>query len=72
MNASSQRIENFHKTQRNFELRLKMIQDVKIRWNFICLMLLRALRLQVFIKSYISTHENENITLQKLSLNSEE
>jgi len=72
MDASSQRIENFHKTQRNFELRLKMIQDVKIRWNFICLMLLRALRLQVFIKSYISTHENENITLQKLSLNSEE
>ncbi len=72
MNASFQRIENFHKIQRNFELRLKMIQDVKIRWNFICLMLLRALHLQDFIKSYISTHENENITLQKLSLNSEE
>ncbi len=72
MNESSQRIENFHKSQRNFELRLKMIQDVKTRWNFICFMLLRALRLQVFIKSYISTHENENTTLQKLSLNNEE
>ncbi len=72
MNESSQRIKNFHKSQRNFELRLKMIQDVKIRWNFICLMLLRALRLQVFIKSYISTHENENTTLQKLSFNNEE
>ncbi len=72
MNESSQKIENFHKSQRNFELRLKMIQDVKTRWNFICLMLLRALRLQVFIKSYISTHENENTTLQKLSLNNEE
>ena len=35
-------------------------------------MLLRALHLQVFIKSYISTHENENTTLQKLSLNNEE
>ncbi len=34
--------------------------------------LLRALRLQVFIKSYISTHENENTTLQKLFLNNEE
>ncbi len=72
MNESSQRIENFHKSQRNFELHLKMIQDVKTRWNFICLMLLRALHLQVFIKSYISTHENENITLQKLSFNNEE
>ncbi len=72
MNVSSQRIENFHKIQRNFELRLKMIQDIKTRWNFICFMLLRALRLQDFIKSYISTHENENITLQKLSFNSEE
>ncbi len=72
MNESSQKIENFHKSQRNFELRLKMIQDVKTRWNFICLMLLRALHLQVFIKSYISTHENENTTLQKLSLNNEE
>ncbi len=72
MNASSQRIENFHKTQRNFKLHLKMIQDVKTHWNFICLMLLRALRLQDFIKSYISTHENENITFQKLSLNSKE
>ena len=72
MNASSQRIKNFHKTQRNFKLHLKMIQDVKTHWNFICLMLLRALRLQDFIKSYISTHENENITFQKLSLNSKE
>ncbi len=72
MNESSQKIENFHKSQRNFELRLKMIQDVKTRWNFICLMLLRALRLQVFIKSYISTHKNENTTLQTLSLNNEE
>ncbi len=35
-------------------------------------MLLKALHLQVFIKSYISTHENENTTLQKLSLNNEE
>ena len=35
-------------------------------------MLLKALRLQDFIKSYISTYENENITLQKLSLNTEE
>ncbi len=35
-------------------------------------MLLRVLHLQVFIKSYISTHENENTTLQKLSLNNEE
>ncbi len=35
-------------------------------------MLLRALRLQDFIKSYISIHENENITFQKLSFNSEE
>ncbi len=69
MNESSQRIENFHKSQRNFKLYLKMIQNVKTRWNFICLMLLRALRLQVFIKSYISTHENENTTLQKLSFN---
>ncbi len=30
MNESSQRIENFHKSQRNFELHLKMIQDIKI------------------------------------------
>ncbi len=72
MNESSQRIKNFHKSQRNFKLRLKMIQDIKTCWNFICLMLLRALCLQVFIKSYISTHENENTTLQKLSLNNEE
>ena len=72
MNESSQRIENFHKSQRNFELCLKMIQDVKTHWNFICLMLLRVLCLQVFIKSYISTYENENTTLQKLSLNNEE
>ncbi len=72
MNESFQRIENFHKSQRNFELCLKMIQDIKTHWNFICLMLLKALRLQVFIKSYISTHENENITLQKLSFNNEE
>ncbi len=72
MNVSSQRIENFYKTQRNFELRLKMIQDIKIRWNFICFMLLKALCLQDFIKSYISTHKNKNITLQKLSFNSEE
>ncbi len=35
-------------------------------------MLLRALRLQDFIKSYISINENENTTLQKLSFNSEE
>ncbi len=35
-------------------------------------MLLKALHLQVFIKSYISTYENENTTLQKLSLNNEE
>ncbi len=72
MNESSQRIENFHKSQRNFKLRLKMIQDVKTHWNFICFMLLRALHLQVFIKSYISTHENKNTTLQKLSFNNEE
>ena len=72
MNESSQRIENFHKSQRNFKLYLKMIQNVKTRWNFICLMLLKALHLQVFIKSYISIHENENTTLQKLSLNNEE
>ncbi len=72
MNESFQRIENFHKSQRNFELYLKMIQDIKTRWNFICLMLLKALCLQVFIKSYISTHENENTTLQKLSLNNKE
>ena len=72
MNESSQKIENFHKSQCNFELHLKMIQDVKTRWNFICLMLLKALRLQVFIKSYISTHENKNTTLQKLSLNNKE
>ncbi len=72
MNESFQRIENFHKFQCNFELYLKMIQDIKTHWNFICLMLLRALCLQVFIKSYISTHENENITLQKLSFNNEE
>jgi len=72
MNESSQKIENFHKSQRNFKLHFKMIQDVKIRWNFICLMLLKALHLQVFIKSYISTYENENTTLQKLSLNNEE
>ncbi len=49
-----------------------MIQNIKIRWNFICFMLLRAFHLQVFIKSYISTHENENTTLQKLSFNNEE
>ena len=49
-----------------------MIQDIKTCWNFICLMLLRALCLQAFIKSYISTHENENTTLQKLSFNNEE
>ncbi len=49
-----------------------MIQDIKTHWNFICFMLLRALRLQVFIKSYISTHENKNTTFQKLSLNNEE
>ncbi len=49
-----------------------MIQNIKTCWNFICLMLLRALRLQVFIKSYISTHKNENTTLQKLSLNNKE
>ncbi len=72
MNKSSQKIENFHKFQRNFKLRLKMIQDVKTHWNFICLMLLRALHLQVFIKSYISTHENKNTILQKLSFNNEE
>jgi len=72
MNKSSQKIENFHKFQRNFKLRLKMIQDVKTHWNFICLMLLRALHLQVFIKSYISTHKNKNTILQKLSFNNEE
>ncbi len=72
MNESSQRIKNFHKSQRNFRLCLKMIQNIKTCWNFICLMLLRALRLQVFIKSYISIHENKNTTFQKLSLNNEE
>ncbi len=49
-----------------------MIQDIKTHWNFICFMLLKALRLQDFIKSYISIYENENITFQKLSFNSEE
>ncbi len=72
MNESSQRIKNFHKSQRNFKLCLKMIQNIKTCWNFICLMLLRALHLQVFIKSYIFIHENENTTFQKLSLNNEE
>jgi len=33
---------------------------------------LKALCLQDFIKSYISTHENENITFQKLSFNKKE
>ncbi len=35
-------------------------------------MLLKALHLQVFIKNYISTHENKNTILQKLSFNNEE
>lgn len=49
-------------------MHLKMIQDVKTRWNSICIMLLRAKRLKFSIEDYIRLYQKTQSALTHLKL----
>ena len=64
-------METFKRVQRDHKLDLKMLQDVKTRWNSTCLMLMRALRLQKAIQQWFD-QEKETVAVQKLILEEHE
>ena len=70
VNASPKRAKIFKAVKEQFGQRLKMLQDVKTRWNFTCLMLMRALHLQKALEHWFYTKDNVCIT--KLTLQNQE
>ena len=70
VNASPQRMEAFLRFQERFKLRLKLLQDVKTRWNSTLFMLLRFLRLKEPIMAWLE--DATLMTIQDLIIEEEE
>ena len=71
VNASPQRAEKFARIQQSFKLRLKLLQDVKTRWNSTLIMLIRFVRLEVPITRWMEDKEDA-VDISDLVLEPEE
>ncbi|KAI9778380.1 MAG: hypothetical protein M1816_004119 [Peltula sp. TS41687] len=58
VNASPQRAEKFERIQQPFKLRLKLLQDVKTRWNSTLIMLIRFVRLEGPVTRWMEDEED--------------
>jgi len=70
INATAQRAESFREIQEDYDLDLKMLQDVRQRWNSTYHMLVRGWRLQDALEEWMLNYKNS--TLEALELTDEE
>ena len=70
INDGLQRAKTFEAIQEQFGQWLKMLQDVKTRWNFTCLMLMRAISLQNALQHWF--HTKNGVCITSLALHDQE
>jgi hypothetical protein len=71
INASPQRTEKFQAIQERHKLRLKLLQDVKTRWNSTLIMLVRFVRLEKPIGEWME-HCEDSADVNDLALDEDE
>ena len=70
INTTAQRAESFREIQEDYDFDLKMLQDVRQRWNSTYHMLVRGWRLQDALEEWMLNYKN--FTLEALELTDEE